>query len=175
MIYTLLNILAECICGGESGTWTSTQKRDNQLVTRYFFLGNQPGNLKNVNWRGKIGTEGSQRNKGKKLPEISQNWTWKFFFNCPKFLQNGFFSPGWRLVLPAARSWFWPRPESQVLRADSGRRHRFRHWPGSQVFRSDSGRLISVLAPTREPGFQDWFRSPIPARKRPHFFLKSLL
>ena len=99
----------------------------------------------------------------------------KFFFNCPKFLQNGFFSPGWRLVLPAARPWFWPRPGSQVFRADSGRRHRFRYRPGSQVFRSDSGRPISVLAQGREPGFQGRFRSPIPARKRPHFFTSKPL
>jgi len=58
----------------------------------------------------------------------------KFFFICPKFLQNGFFSPGWRLVLPAARPWFWPRP-------------------GSPVFRADSGRPISVLAQGRRVRF----------------------
>ena len=37
-----------------------------------FFSGNQPGNLKIAIWRAKNGTEGSQRNKGKNLPEISQ-------------------------------------------------------------------------------------------------------
>ena len=37
-----------------------------------FFPGNQPGNLKIAIWRAKNGTEGSQRNKGKNLPEISQ-------------------------------------------------------------------------------------------------------
>ena len=64
----------------------------------------------------------------------------KLFFIYPKFLQNGFFSTGRRLVHPAARLRLWHRLGSSVFRADSG--HRSRLWlrPGSQVFRSDFGR-----------------------------------
>ena len=163
MIYTLLNILAECICGGESGTWTSTQKRDNQLVTRYFFLGNQPGNLKNVNWRGKIGTEGSQRNKGKKLPEISQNWTWKFFFQLPKISSKRVFQPWLEacsssrpiLVLattrePGLKGWFWSPTPVPTLAGESGFQIWFR--PPDFGSGSDPGARFSGLIPVADSG-----------------------
>ena len=52
----------------------------------------------------------------------------KLFFIYPKFLLNGFFSPGRRLVHPAARLRLWHRTGSQFFKADSGRR--FRHERG---------------------------------------------
>ena len=82
----------------------------------------------------------------------------KLFFIYPKFLQNGFFSTGRRLVHPAAglrfrlqhgssvfrddsaaRLQLWPQPGSPVFRDDSAARLRLWHRPGSSVFRADSG------------------------------------
>ena len=82
----------------------------------------------------------------------------KLFFIYPKFLQNGFFSTGRRLVHPApdsgsghdpgagfselnpaARLQLWPQPGSPDFRDDSAARLRLWPQPGSSVFRDDSG------------------------------------
>ena len=162
LIYTHL-IVFSLFCSGESGTWTSTQKRDNQLVTRYFFLGNQPGNLKNVNWRGKIGTEGSQRNKGKKLPEISQKWTLKFFFQLPKISSKRVFQPWLEAcsssrpipVLattrePGLKGWFWSPTPVPTLTGESGFQIWFR--PPDFGSGSDPGARFSGLIPVADSG-----------------------